>query len=209
VPPFTLLTTRLDVPRDGAPVPSLHFVTDQLATGGDLPFDDESARRHLAAWQELGITHVVDNRLEADDTDYVAEWAPEIAYLHNGVDDAGQRMPDAWFDTGVSFIADTLRQPGTKVLTHCHMGINRGPSMAYAALLADGWDAVDAIAAIRSVREIAAVGYAEDALAWHHRRSGASHTQRSVDRHRLARWRADNWIDVVRIIRTIRSAEAG
>jgi hypothetical protein len=80
------------------------------------------------------------------------------------------------------------------------MGINRGPSMAYAALLADGWD-VDAIAAIRSVREIAAVGYAEDALAWHHRRMGASLAQRSVDRQRLADWRTDNWIDVVRIIR--------
>ncbi len=55
------------------------------------------------------------------------------------------------------------------MLVHCHMGINRGPSMAYACLLVLGWDPIEAMTAIRTARPIAAIGYAEDALDWHHR----------------------------------------
>jgi hypothetical protein len=80
--------------------------------------------------------------------------------------------------------------------------------MAYAIMLADGWDPVEAITAIRSVRPIAAVLYAEDALAWHRRRSGTPAMELNRDRRRLSGWRRENWIDVVRIIRGIRAAEA-
>jgi hypothetical protein len=187
---------------------NLNFVTDRLATGGDLAYDRADALRDLNGWQRLGITHVVDNRLEWSDADLVAEWAPEINYLHNGVDDAGQRMPDEWFDTGTAFIRGALRSPTAKVLIHCHMGINRGPSLAYAALLALGWDPIDAMDAVRSARPIAGLGYAEDALDWHHHRQEAPLVQRRSDRRRLEVWRRENSIDVVRIIRAIRAAEA-
>ena len=60
---------------------NLNFVTDRLATGGDLPYDSADALRDLNEWRRLGITHVVDNRLEWSDADFVAEWAPEINYL--------------------------------------------------------------------------------------------------------------------------------
>jgi len=136
-------------------MPNLDFITDRLATGGDLPAPIEGALRDLQAWQDLGITHVVDNRLEYSDAEFVAEWAPDITYLHNGVDDAGQQMPDEWFDQGVDFVLDALAQPDTRVLVHCHMGINRGPSLAYASLLALGTDPVEAIDMVRSARPIA------------------------------------------------------
>ena len=176
------------------------FAAPRVATGADLPYDDEKARARLAGWVEAGITHVIDNRIEATDEDFVAAYAPGVAYLHNPADDAGQRMPDAWFDRGVAFALDALARPDTKVLAHCHMGINRGPSMAYAILLALGTDPVDALDAVRSNRPIANVWYAEDALDWWHRRSGAAETVRHSDRRRVAAWRAAHPLDVVRII---------
>ena len=151
---------------------------------------------------------MVDNRFEWSDEDLVAEHCPEIQYLHLGVDDAGQQMPDEWFDLGTEWVRGALRDPEAKVLVHCHMGINRGPSLAYACLLMLGHDPVEAIARIRRARPSAAVGYAEDALDWHHRTHGVDSGRRLDDRRRLDRWRRHNWIDVVRIIRDIRATEA-
>jgi hypothetical protein len=130
-----------------------------------------------------------------------------VTYLHNGVDDAGGRQPDRWFDDGVAFAQAALADPDAKVLIHCHMGINRGPSLTYALLLDLGWDPVEAIAAIRAARPIAAVGYAEDALDWFHRTYGIGPAQRLDDHLRLVAWRQANWIDVAHIIRQQRIAE--
>ena len=182
------------------------FATDRVATGADLPYDNDAAVDRLAAWTAAGITHVIDNRIEANDEAFVALVAPEVAYLHNPADDAGQRMPDAWFDRGVAFALDALVQPGTKVLSHCHMGINRGPSLAYAILLATGIDPVEALDALRRARPVANAWYAEDALDWWHRRNGTSETVRHSDRRRVAAWRAAHPLDVVRIIADRRRA---
>jgi hypothetical protein len=189
-------------------VPNLSFVTDRLATGGDLPAERGAAAADLAAWGELGITHVIDARVEYSDAALVAELAPDLTYFHHGIDDAGQRIPDAWFDQGAAYATQALAVPGARLLVHCHMGVNRGPSLAFAALLSLGWGPVEAIDAIRTARPIAAVGYAEDALAWHHRRTGVTGRRRHADRQALAAWRAAHPLDVVRIIRQIRHANA-
>lgn len=186
---------------------NMDFVTDRVATGGDLPADPALAAADLADLVAAGVTHIIDNRIEWDDEDLVAALAPGVRYLRNGVDDAGQRMPDSWFDRGVGFALAALAEPGTKVLAHCHMGINRGPSMAYAILLALDSDPIAALDAIRAARSIAAVGYAEDALDWHHRRTDASEFQRASDRRRLRAWRAADTLDVAAVIRGIRTAE--
>ena len=89
------------------------------------------------------------------------------------------------------------------------MGINRGPSAGFAVLLDQGWDPVDALAAIRDARPIANVWYAEDAVEWHLARTGASHWERKATRARVAQWRSDNPLDVVRIIRGIRAETTG
>lgn len=182
------------------------FATGRVATGADLPYDNEAAADRLAAWTAAGITHVIDNRIEANDEAFVALLAPEVAYLHNPTDDAGQRMADAWFDRGVAFALDALAQPGTKVLSHCHMGINRGPSLAYAILLATGCDPVEALDALRRARPVANAWYAEDALDWWHRRTGTPETVRHAERRRVAAWRAAHPLDVVRIIADRRRA---
>jgi hypothetical protein len=96
------------------------FATGRVATGADLPYDNAAAGDRLAAWTAAGITHVIDNRVEANDAEFVALLAPEVAYLHNPADDAGQRMPDAWFDRGVAFALDALAQPGATPETVRH-----------------------------------------------------------------------------------------
>jgi hypothetical protein len=184
-----------------------NFVTPYLAVGGDLAYDEGTAVRQTVELVVDGrITHVLDVRQEANDADW---WAPVegVTYLWAGIDDAGQRVPAAWFERIVNYATDAVKAGGV-VLTHCHMGINRGPSAGYAVLLGMGWDPVEALAAIRAARPIAHVWYAEDALAWHFDRTGASPAERRTTLARVTRWREENPLDVVRIIRGIRAAEA-
>jgi dual specificity phosphatase 3 len=195
---------------DPRPVPALAtadaaFVTPQLLVGGDLDTNDvDLAASQLRELVEVGVTHVVDARIEWSDEQWVAERAPGISYLHHGMDDAGQRVPTAWFDVAVTWALEAIEQGGT-VLTHCHMGINRGPSLGFAVLLGQGWDMVEALDAIRSARPIAWVAYAEDALRWHHSGRAFSRGGLDRDRRRLEQWRADNHLDMAAVIRLRRS----
>jgi dual specificity phosphatase 3 len=185
---------------------NVHFVTDFLAVGGDLDgYDDEKACAQALELVDAGISHVLDVRQECDDAEL---WShlPEIAYRHDGIDDAGQQVPTAWFAGVVEWALEAIAEGGV-VLTHCHMGINRGPSAGFAVLLGLGWDPVDALAAIRAARPIAAIDYAEDALAWHFEATSAAPQERVTTLQRVGRWRRDNPLDVVRIIRSIRMEE--
>jgi dual specificity phosphatase 3 len=182
---------------------NLHFVTPQLAVGGDLnAFDDTLATAQLGEIVELGITHVLDVRLEWNDEKAFAERAPHVRYLHHGMDDAGQAVPPEWFESAVRWVEDAWRaDPDAVVLAHCHMGINRGPSVGFAILLALGWDPVEAIAAIRRARPVANVWYAADALTWHQQRVGVDTETAAAQHAALAEWRKRNSLDVVRVIR--------
>ena len=182
---------------------NLDFVTPQLAVGGDLSsFDGALAAQPFAEIVELGITHIVDVRLEWSDLDTFAERAPDVGYLHHGMDDAGQSVPAQWFEEAVSWIeAAYAENPDAVVLTHCHMGINRGPSLGFAVLLAQRWDPVEAIRAIRAARRQANVWYAADALDWYHGRTGVDADTAARQHAALGQWRDANQLDVVRLIR--------
>lgn len=184
-------------------------ITDRIWTGGDLPchIGPDAMVADLADITAAGITHIIDNRLEGDDGAFVAQHAPTVTYVWNGQDDAGQRMPDIWFEAGVGAALEALAQPATAVLSHCHMGINRGPSMAFAIMLATGWSPADALSAIRRARPIAGIDYSGDALDWWLRVSGTEHASARRQRAALVVWHADHPIDVVRIIRRERFAE--
>lgn len=181
-------------------------ITEQLWTGGGLPSSPSRAAHVVERWYQYGIRAVVDNRLEWSDKGLVAEVLPAIDYLHCPVDDAGQQMPDWWFDTVTSFV-DTHLRAGEGVLVHCHMGINRGPSAAFAVLLTQGWDPVMAIETIRRVRPIAAADYAGQALDWWHRTSLVPERERAKQRRRFDDWRAEHPIDTPRLIRQIELGE--
>ncbi len=180
------------------------FVTPYLAVGGDLETTTEDvAVGQLGELGDAGITHVVDVRVEWNDEEWVRERRADLEYLHLGIDDAGQRVPDVWFDEGVRFALEAIESGGT-VLAHCHMGINRGPSMGFAVLLALGWDAVEALEAIHAARPIAFIAYAEDALRWHH---GEGTPEVEHDVRRLRRWREDNELRLRDVMRAVREQE--
>ena len=184
--------------------PNINFVTDQIAIGGDLDTDrPQVAEQQLAALVALGITHIIDCREEWSDEDFVAEHAPQIAYLHNGTHDDGHSQPDEFFDRGLSFGREALADDGAKLLVHCHMGINRGPSLGYAVMLDQGHDPVEALDAIRAARPRAGISYSEDAL-WHHlKRSEASAEAIQRELERIRAWRGEYRIDPIRMLRLI------
>lgn len=177
------------------------FVTPYLAVGGDLDtMRDDVAVGQLDELSDAGITHVIDVRVEWSDEEWVRERNAGVEYLHLGIDDAGQRVPDEWFEEGVAFAGDAIESGGV-VLTHCHMGVNRGPSMGFAILLSLGWSAFEALDAIHAARPIAFIAYAEDALRWHH---GDDTKALEQDLRTLEQWREENDRDLGWVARAMR-----
>ena len=165
---------------------------------GDLGDTTDEMRERLVEWQALGVTHIIDVRIEADDSGFVRRHAPSMGYTWIGVDDDGGNQPDEWFERGVAAALTALEQTDGFVLVHCHMGVNRGPSMGYAIKLALGADPITALDDIRAGRPIAAILYAEDALDWWGRSTGAD-----VPMDRLVEWFDQNQVDVGWIISRI------
>lgn len=178
-------------------------LTDQLWTGGDLPEPLSDAAAHVRAWARRGISHVIDCRSEWTDQALIEAVEPTVRYTHIGIDDGGQRVPNAWFEAVAGAAIETIRSGGT-ALVHCHRGINRGPSGAIAVLLALGWQPVRAIDHVRRQRPVAAVAYAEDALDWWHEASCAPPDERALDIAGLHQWRLDHPHPTSRIMRQIR-----
>lgn len=168
------------------------MVTDGLWVGGELdPTDRPLAGIQLDELCEAGIDSIIDCRIERDDLDWVTEAKPNIDYLAVGVEDAGLRMPDDWFDDGTTYGVDQIAA-GHVVLAHCQAGINRGPSMAFAIMIAQGWDAIGALDLIRKVRPVARIGYAEDAVDWWCRKMGADDAERVNRVMQVRDWRVAN-----------------
>lgn len=201
------MTTSSTLPR--LEVANAHFATPQLLVGGDLHHDLDRALDQLDELVEAGVTHIIDNRMEWTDEALVRQHAPHVRYLYNPADDRGQRMDDAWFDEARAFARSAWLDPDARVLAHCHMGINRGPSIAYSLLLDLGRDPIEAFDLIRAARAIAYMGYAEDALDHHLRSVSAPVGERRRWLAELAAHRRVHDFDVGEVIRRVRSAEGG
>lgn len=179
-----------------------------LFVSGDLETQRPvRATAQLLQWLDLGITDIVDVRIEYSDERFVKNSAPEIAYHYCGTDDDGHGQSDQWFDAVVRAATEARSNPEAKLIVHCHMGVNRAPSAALAIMLAEGYDVVEALDLIRSARPIAAILYAEDALNWWHRRNGTTPEEAAIDHARAAQWFEQNPVDVAWIISRIRLAE--
>jgi protein-tyrosine phosphatase len=176
-------------------------LTNGIVISGDLHEDPDQAVQQLERWEQAGITHVLDTRFEWSDEELVAEHAPDMVYGWIGTDDDGVTKPDEWFDAGLVFSSDALSDPEAVLLIHCHMGINRGPSMAYRILLESGSEPIDALDAIREARPIADIGYAGDALNNYHRSHKVPAARRTRDWDRFVAWRHEHRVSRLRLLR--------
>lgn len=185
---------------------TLCWATPWLAVSGDLSPRRNEAIAQLQAWVEAGVTDIVDCRGEYSDEDLVASLAPQLRYHYIGTHDDGTAQSTTWFDEGLAALATARSHENAKVLVHCHMGVNRGPSMALAYLLDQGWDLVAALNAIRDARPIAVMAYAHDVIVDHHVRQGTEEDL-PADLVRLDQWLSTNNIDMRTIIHQIRQSE--
>jgi len=198
---FTRTTGQTSDPKDWWR--RVCWVDTQLAVSGDLPADPAEALEHLNYWVQEGITDVFDMREEADDSEFITANSGIVPRWF-GIDDNGTSRPDRWFDTVVASAAEVLVDPNRRLLVHCHMGINRGPSSLLAIMLAQGWAPTDALDAIRVARPIAGIIYAGDAVSWWSRTSGHTVSQTADHVRDVSNWFDDNGIDIGKVIRRIR-----
>jgi len=188
---------------------SICWVTERLALSGDLEtHSPERGRAQLQSWLDAGITDIIDVRGEHSDARFVAQNAPHVKYHWFGTHDAGYEQPDDWFAHGVAAAQSVLADPNRKVMVHCHMGVNRGPSMGFAILLSQGMNSLEVLRAIRAARPIAGILYAEDAVDWWHRTLGTPETLAYSERRAVRAWLKRNPVDVSWVISRIRRAEA-
>lgn len=143
---------------------NISWITDQVATGGDFSFDPDKAARQMIELLDMNIDLVIDCRIEENDADL---WEyTGVTYVHLPVNDDGAKLPYRHFARAVQHASPVLARGG-KVFVHCHMGVNRGPSTAFALLLDQKMVATKAFDLIREKRPQAAVYYAMDALEAH------------------------------------------
>lgn len=178
-------------------------ITDELIVTGDLKGD--RAAEQLAEWTAAGVGTIIDVRGEWNDIELVGELAPHLNYVYLPTHDNGGRQSDAWFANGVQAVRDALRsQPGSTVLIHCHMGVNRAPSLAFAVMLDQGWAPIEALVRLRAARPIVGIAYAQQAIDWFHRSRGSSETVRNYDVDAVRQWMRNNTSDTSWIISRIR-----
>lgn len=135
-------------------------VTDRLFVGANVNSVDD-----VADIKRAGITHVID--LNNDDEEPLFPSTGGIALLSDPTDDDGQPKPAKWFAPAIDFGVGALSHPGFKLLTHCAMGINRGPSIGFAVLRALGFPADNILDLIHRARPQTIIGvrYHQDAEA--------------------------------------------
>jgi hypothetical protein len=188
---------------------SICWVTDRLALSGDLETEWPSrGNAQLQAWVDAGITDIIDVRGECSDERFVALNAPHVRYHWFGTHDAGYQQPDSWFESGVDAATTALADPNRRVMVHCHMGVNRGPSMGFAILLAHRIDPIEALDSIRAARPIAGILYAQDAIDWWHRTQGTPDTIAYRERRAVRDWMESQLVDVSWVISRIRNSRA-
>lgn len=179
------------------------WITPTLAVSGDLPNHRGERLAQLQRWQREGLTHVLDVREERDDSVFIREHSTiEPHWL--GVDDHWGAITSEWFEA-VTAVADRVYESDdeARLLVHCHMGVNRGPSAAFAILLARGWKATSALEAIREARPFAGILYAPEAAEWFATSAGASEADIAAARNEVVAWLEDHPIDLPWVIRSI------
>ena len=118
-------------------------VTPRLAVGGAF------RTRQIKDLTQRGVTAVVDCRLEAQDDPQALAQAG-IQFLHVPTLDR-HGFSYAQMHEGVEWVLDHISDGG-RAFMHCEHGVGRGPLMACAVLVAQGYSAPEALRIVRSGR---------------------------------------------------------
>ena len=172
------------------------WATSQIAVSGDLSDHHSKALPQLQGWVEAGITDIMDMRCERSDESFVHAHAPHIKYHWLGVDDDGGTRDASWFEAIAATSAEILKDPSRKIMVHCHMGVNRGPSAAFTTLITQGHDPVEALHLIRNARPVASMMYSFDAIQWHAQILGKSESETDAQFTAVTEWHEQNPLDV-------------
>lgn len=116
----------------------------------------------VALLQRAEVTHVLDCREDAEAFAWLYAGSG-IAHCAAPAEDGAAHQPVAWFRRGLEFARDALVVRDNLLLVHCLMGVQRGPSMAYAVLRMQGCDAEYAQRLIRRARPLVSLAYMQDA----------------------------------------------
>jgi predicted protein tyrosine phosphatase len=109
-----------------------------------------AAPNHRQAQQLVrdGVDAVVDLRIEGDGDAEV--WPPGVELVRVGLQDHGSPTVDE-LRAAAQAVSDLMRR-GREVLVHCHAGLERGPSVACAALVLQGWPLNEAFRRVTASR---------------------------------------------------------
>lgn len=135
------------------------------AAPGGGPAKDPAAE--IAELASLGVTDVLDCRVEATPAARNVVEAAGLGYATAPAEDGLDDPEPGWFDTGLAHAREMLADPDRVLFAHCQGGRGRGPSMGFAILLDTGMAPADAFAAIKAVRPQSTIQYARQALDHH------------------------------------------
>lgn len=183
-------------------------ITDDIVLSGDLPADFVKAKKLLDDWKNEGVTHIIDCRSEWNDEQIVGEHGKGIEYLWHGTHDSGGNQEASWYKRGWDFYETVMEDnPDAKVLVHCHMGINRAPSMVFYLMIREGYEPAEALRLIRTNRPIAACLYADSAWRTFAEEESLSEEEMADGLREINDFFVDNHIDPSTAIRQIRLVE--
>ncbi len=183
-------------------------ITDDIVLSGDLHHDFAKAKQQLEEWNAEGVTHILDCREEWNDEQIVGEHGQGISYFWHGTHDAGGSQDSKWYQQGWDhYERITEADPEAKVMVHCHMGINRAPSMVFYLMLCEGYEPKEALSLIRENRPIAACYYAESAWDTFAETQGLSEQEKTEGINEIKEFFLENKINLAGIIHQVRMVE--
>lgn len=184
------------------------LINDDMLISGDLHHSPAKAKAQLEEWQQAGVTAIIDCRNEWSDCGLVNEIAPGISYYEHGTHDSGGNQDALWYKQGWDYYQDAMSYgDGQRVMIHCHMGINRAPSMAFYILLELGRTPTQALTEIRTARPIAACYYAASAWRTYALAHGMRWQQKADGLQEIEDYFTANGIRLSRVIHEIRKVE--
>ena len=183
-------------------------ITDDILLSGDLHHNLAAAKRQLDEWHAEGVTHILDCREEWNDEQIVGEHGHGMGYIWHGTHDAGGSQESSWYQQGWEhYLRIFDENHEAKVMVHCHMGINRAPSMAFYLMIREGYEPKEALSLIRTNRPIAACYYAKSAWETFAKETGLSDKELSDGLYEINEFFVENHINLAETIHQIRLVE--